>query len=196
MVECPFKATALREGPAQDSGTCAAWLAFLYPVHPVDLSGWPGAADHPDTGTMPCGTILDYRSPEGQLQSHSDLWLTPLTGVDPAAHGGVWSGVLDQADGMLLARVEAVEAAGEDSPLQNMLAMMGVARRSTAEGDLGVTATVLGYCETLTQSLCPSPPTALHSRIRPGDMAPRTAVGGSARAAPRTGPAPIGGYSR
>ena len=153
VVECPFKATVLREGPAQDAGTGAAWLAFLCPVHTVDLSGWPGAADHPDTGTMPCGTVLDYRSPEGRLQSHADLWLTPLTGVDPAAYGGTWSDVLDQADRVLLARVEEAEAAGEDSPLQNMLAMMDVARRSAAEGDLKVAATALGYCETLARSL-------------------------------------------
>ncbi|MCP3771609.1 hypothetical protein [Streptomyces sp. MAR25Y5] len=92
--ERPFKATALREGPAQHSGTGAAWLAFLCPVHIVDLDGWPGAADH---GTMPCGTVLDYRS-------HADLWLTRLTGVDPAANGGAWSDVLDQADRVLLAR--------------------------------------------------------------------------------------------
>ncbi|MEU8776568.1 hypothetical protein [Streptomyces sp. NPDC048606] len=33
----------------------------------------PGATNHPDTGTMPCGTVLDYRSGEQQLQSHADL---------------------------------------------------------------------------------------------------------------------------
>ncbi|WP_258308870.1 hypothetical protein [Streptomyces sp. NWU339] len=50
---------------------------------------------------MPCGTVVDYRSPEGRLQSHADLWLTPLTGVDLAAYGGAWSDVLDQADRVL-----------------------------------------------------------------------------------------------
>ncbi|MEU7596564.1 hypothetical protein AB0B79_26550 [Streptomyces sp. NPDC039022] len=149
----PVQGTVLRIGPAQDAGTGAAWLAFLCPVHTVDLGGWPGAEDHPDTGAMPYGTVLDYRSPEGRLQSHADLWLTPLTGVDPVAYGGAWSDVLDQADRVLLARAEAAEAADEDSPLQNMLAVMGVARRSAAEGDLGVAATALGYCETLAQSL-------------------------------------------
>jgi hypothetical protein len=153
VAERPFKATVLREGRAQDSGLGAAWLAFLCPVHTVDLEGWPGAADHADDGTMPCGTVLDYRSAEGLLQSHADLWLTPLTGVDPAVFGGVWADVLDQADRVLLARVEEAAAAGEDSPLQSMLAMMGVARRAAARGDLGVAATSLGYCETLAQSL-------------------------------------------
>ncbi|MCF4141116.1 hypothetical protein L1856_36310 [Streptomyces sp. Tue 6430] len=49
--------------PGTGRRTSAAWLAFLCPVHTVDLSGWPGAADHPDTGTMPCGTALDYVQP-------------------------------------------------------------------------------------------------------------------------------------
>ncbi|MFD4144558.1 hypothetical protein [Streptomyces sp. NPDC058572] len=151
LVDCSFKATVLREGPAQDSGPGAAWLAYLCPVHSVDLDGWPGTADHADNGSMPCGTVLDYRSPEERLQSHADLWLTPLTGVDPQAYGGAWADVLDQAGRVLLARVEA--AAGEDSPLQNMLAMMDVARRAAARGDLGVAAASLGYCETLAQGL-------------------------------------------
>ncbi|GAA2500342.1 hypothetical protein GCM10010406_41040 [Streptomyces thermolineatus] len=69
------------------------------------------------------------------------------------AYGGAWSDVLDQAHLVLLARVAEAEAANEDSPLQNMLAMMGVAQRSAAEGDPGVTATALGHCETLAQSL-------------------------------------------
>jgi hypothetical protein len=153
VVECPFKATVLREGPAQDSGPGAAWLAFLCPVHTVDLDGWPGAADPPDTGTMPCGTVLDYRSPEGRLQSHADLWLTPLTGVDPAGYGGVWCEVLGQADRVLHAWVEKAEAVGEDSPLQSMLTVMAAARRSAVEGDLGAAATAFGYCETLAQRL-------------------------------------------
>ncbi|MFJ2565831.1 hypothetical protein ACIO02_23235 [Streptomyces sp. NPDC087568] len=153
VVECTFKATALREGPAQDSGPGAAWLAYLCPVHIVDLDGWPGAVDHPDNGTMPCGTVLDYRSDEQRLQSHADLWLTPLTGIDPAAYGGMWADFLDQADRVLLARVDEAAAVGEDSPLQNMLAMMDVARRTAAQGDLGVAATSLSYCETLASYL-------------------------------------------
>ncbi|MFF4534213.1 hypothetical protein ACFY1P_33700 [Streptomyces sp. NPDC001407] len=153
VVECPAQATVLREGPAQDSGPGAAWLAYLCPAHTVDLDGWPGAADHADAGSMPCGTVLDYRSGEQQLQSHADLWLTPLTGVDPAAHGGAWADVLDQVDRVLVARVDQATAVGEDSPLQNMLALMDVARRAAAKGDLGVAATSLAYCETFAQRL-------------------------------------------
>ncbi|AKL71228.1 conserved hypothetical protein [Streptomyces sp. Mg1] len=108
-MECQAQATVLREGPAQDPGPGAAWLAYLCPVHAADLGGWPGAADHPDTGTMSCGTVLDYRSGEQQLQSRADLWLTSLTGVDSAAQDG-WAHVLDQADRVLLARRAALRA--------------------------------------------------------------------------------------
>ncbi|MGW1776213.1 hypothetical protein [Streptomyces sp. NPDC002104] len=153
LAGCSLQAAALREGPAQDDGPGAAWLVFLCPVHCEDLPAWPAAASHPDNGSMPCGTVLDFRTAEQQLQSHADLWLTPLTGVDPAAYGGVWSDVLDQADRVLLARVEEAGAEGDDDPLQNMLAVMGVACRSAAQGDLAVAATSLGHCETIALSL-------------------------------------------
>ncbi|MCX4775263.1 MULTISPECIES: hypothetical protein [unclassified Streptomyces] len=65
----------------------------------------------------------------------------------------MWSDFLDQADRVLLARVEEAAAAGEDSPLQNMVASMAVALRTAAQGDLGVAATSLGHCETLAQYL-------------------------------------------
>ncbi|MEV5084024.1 hypothetical protein AB0K74_36285 [Streptomyces sp. NPDC056159] len=109
--------------------------------------------DHADNGTMPCGIVRYYRFDEQRLQPHADLWLTPLTGVDPKAYGGVWSDALDQADRVLLARVQEAAAAGEDSPLQPMLAMMAVARRAAAKGDVQVAATALGYCETLALNL-------------------------------------------
>ncbi|MEV5011444.1 hypothetical protein AB0K74_26435 [Streptomyces sp. NPDC056159] len=47
---------------------------------------------------------MDYRPAEHLLQSHADLWLTPLTGVHPETYGGVWSNVLNQADRVLCAR--------------------------------------------------------------------------------------------
>ncbi|MCX4971058.1 hypothetical protein OHA98_41340 [Streptomyces sp. NBC_00654] len=152
-VQCSLKTAVVREGPAQSSGAGAAWIAYLCPVHAADLDGWPGVTDHPETGPMSCGTVLDYRSPEEQLQSHADLWLTRLTGVDPAAYDGVWAEVLDQADRVLLTRFEEAGTTGEDSPLQNMLAPMDMARQYAAEGDLGMAATSLGYCETFARNL-------------------------------------------
>ncbi|MFI7360106.1 hypothetical protein ACIBTP_40085 [Streptomyces avidinii] len=153
LAGCSLQAATLREGPAQDDGPGAAWLVFLCPAHSDGLPAWPAAASHPDDGSMPCGTVLDYRTAEQQLQSHADLWLTTLTGVDPQALGYVWSDVLDQADRVLLARFEEVGAEGQDSPLQNMLAVMDLARRAAAEGDLALAATSLGHCETLAQGL-------------------------------------------
>ncbi|MET7356160.1 hypothetical protein [Streptomyces mirabilis] len=102
---------------------------------------------------MPCGTVLDFRSAEQRLQSHANLWLTPLTGADPQAYGGAWADFLDQADRILVARVEEAAAVGEDSPLQSMLAVMDVARRAAASGDLELAAASLGYCETLAARL-------------------------------------------
>ncbi|MFB6855934.1 hypothetical protein ACFCWV_26100 [Streptomyces sp. NPDC056341] len=53
---------------------------------------------------------------------------------------------------MLLARLEA-EATDEDSPLQNLLAMIDLARRFAVDGNLEVAATALGYCETFASQL-------------------------------------------
>ncbi|MGW0608898.1 hypothetical protein [Streptomyces sp. NPDC002640] len=96
---------------------------------------------------MPCGTVLDYRPAEEQLQSHAELWLTPLTGVDPAAHGGAWRDVLDHARGVLLARADEGAGAGQDGPLQHMMLPLGMARAAAARGDLAAAAAALVYCE-------------------------------------------------
>ncbi|MFF4795499.1 hypothetical protein ACFY2M_38595 [Streptomyces sp. NPDC001276] len=72
-------------------------------MHSEDLSAWPGTETHAENSSLPCGTVLDYRPAEHLLQSHADLWLTPLTGVHPETHGGVWSNVLNQADRVLCA---------------------------------------------------------------------------------------------
>ncbi|MCX4553110.1 hypothetical protein [Streptomyces sp. NBC_01500] len=97
--------------------------------------------------------MFDYRSGEERLQSHADLWLTRLTGVDPAEYGGVWSEVLDQAHRALRAQIEEAAASGEDSPLRNLLPSIASARRSPAKGDFEVAATGLGHCETFAQYL-------------------------------------------
>lgn len=96
VVECPFKATVLREGPAQDTGPGAAWLAYLCPVHVVDLDGWPGVADHADNGAMPCGVsqyardvVATPRSMfcSGLSSPAAEASSTRATAVVPQAHG-------------------------------------------------------------------------------------------------------------
>ncbi|MFJ2591005.1 hypothetical protein [Streptomyces sp. NPDC087538] len=111
VLVCPFKATALREGPAVEPGTEAAWLMFLCSEHRGGLPGWPAVEIHADTSSVPRGRVLDCRPVEQLLQSHADLWLTPLTGVQPATSGVAWSDVLGQADRVLAARLER-EAGG------------------------------------------------------------------------------------
>ena len=152
VLDCSLDASVLREGAAVESGTGPAWLMFLCPAHSEELPAWPGAGTHDDNGSMSCGTVLDYRSAEEMLQSHADLWLTPLTGVRPEGFGGVWSEVLNEADRVLVARLEQ-ETDGEGEVLQGMLAMMDLACRSAAEDNLTQAATSLVLCETLTLRL-------------------------------------------
>ncbi|WP_326693184.1 hypothetical protein OIE63_39340 (plasmid) [Streptomyces sp. NBC_01795] len=153
VLKCSGKTTALREGPADEPGQNAAWLAFLCPAHSESLPEWPGARTHPDSDSLPCGTVLDFRATEQLLQSHADLWLTPLTGVRPDASRGAWPDFLDQAGRVLRDRLEQDDGADEDGPLQSIVMMMGMARRSAASDDLHQATISLGYCETLTQSL-------------------------------------------
>ncbi|WP_086752214.1 hypothetical protein, partial [Streptomyces griseiscabiei] len=143
-----------REGPAAGDGPGTAWVAFLCPAHSEGLPGWPATRTHAVQDSMPCGTVLDFRPADQVLQSHADLWLTALTGVDPAAYGGVWSDVLDQADRVLRERLEQDADADEDGPPEHsMLTMMWLARRAAAEGNLMQTASALGYCETVAEGM-------------------------------------------
>lgn len=73
LAGCSLQAATLRQGPDQDDGPGAAWLVFLCPAHSDGLPAWPAAASRPDDGSMPCGTVLDYRTAQQQLQSHADL---------------------------------------------------------------------------------------------------------------------------
>ncbi|MER5959341.1 hypothetical protein [Streptomyces longhuiensis] len=75
-----------------------------------------------------------------------------LTGIGLKAYDGARPAVLEQADHVLLARLGA-DAADEDSPLQNLLAMIDLARRFAVDGNLEVAATALGYCETFASQL-------------------------------------------
>lgn len=152
VLGCSLDASVLREGAAVESGTGPAWLMFLCPAHSGDLPEWSGAATHDDHGSMSCGTVLDYRSAEEMPQSHAELWLTPLTGVRPEAFDGVWPKVLNEADRVLVARLEQ-GTDGEGEVLQGMLAMMDLVCRAAAEGNLTRAATSLVLCESLAQSL-------------------------------------------
>jgi hypothetical protein len=142
----------LRQRPAVEPGEAPAWLAFLCSEHSEALPGWPGtAADTEDPLTLSCGAVLDYRTTEQVLQSHADLWLTPLTGVDPTAHAGAWPEVLDQAHRVLRGRLAQV--GGEGETLNSLTMMLGMASEYAAGGDLYQATVPLGYCETLAQRL-------------------------------------------
>ncbi|WP_331739451.1 hypothetical protein OG440_41270 (plasmid) [Streptomyces sp. NBC_00637] len=150
MLDCPATATVLRQGPAAP-GEAPDWLALLCTAHSEALPGWPGTAA--DTGlSLSCGSVLDYRSAEQLLQSHADLWLTPLTGVDPKTYAGVWPDVLDQADRVLRARLGEDTADGDET-LHSLAMMLAMASRNAAEGKLYQATVPLAYCETLAQRL-------------------------------------------
>ncbi|MER6375920.1 hypothetical protein ABT255_48180 [Streptomyces mirabilis] len=153
VLDCSTTATTLRQGPTALPGTDPAWFAFLCPAHSEDLPAWPAAVSHADDGlSLPCGTVLDYRPTEQLLQSHADLWLTSLTGVEPPALNGAWFGVLDQAYQVLHARAET-SVGGEGEMLQSVVTAMSMARRNAAEGNLFQAAYNLAMCETLVQRL-------------------------------------------
>ncbi|WP_202919681.1 hypothetical protein [Streptomyces adustus] len=153
VVQCPAHASTLREGPALSDGSGAGWLVFLCRVHAEDLPEWAGVATHTDRASTPCGSVMDFRPVEQVLRSHANLWLTSLTGVCADAGDGVWTDVLAEAERVLRARL--TRAGAEDSPLQSIAMMIGLARRSAELGDLGQVASSLGYCEMLTLGLEP-----------------------------------------
>jgi hypothetical protein len=152
VLDCPAAPTTLRQGPAAAPGEPPDWLALLCPAHSEALPEWPGTASDTDGLRLSCGSVLDYRSAEQLLQSHADLWLTPLTGVDPKTHAGGWPEVLDQADGVLRARL-GEDASDGDETLHSLAMMLGMASRNAADGDLYQATVPLAYCETLAQRL-------------------------------------------
>ncbi|MEU9291938.1 hypothetical protein AB0D57_46985 [Streptomyces sp. NPDC048275] len=143
VVQCKAKATALREGPAAGDGPGTAWVAFLCPVHCEGLPEWPATQTHAGQHSMPCGTVLDFRPTEQVLQSHADLWLTPLTGVRPETYGGVWSDVRDQAERVLSEHLEQDGDADEDGPCGSMnpttviVCLVGSGRRARSSSESG-----------------------------------------------------------
>lgn len=152
VLDCTATATALRQGPWAP-GEPPAWLALLCPAHRDALPGWPGTTADTEGLRLDCGSVLDYRPAEQLLQSHADLWLTPLTGVTPKTYAGVWPKVLDRADRVLRARLGEDAADGGDETLQSIAMMLEMASRNAANGDLYQATVPLAYCETLAQRL-------------------------------------------
>jgi len=163
VLECSTTATSIRQGPAVETGTDPAWLAYLCPAHTEDLPGWPGTATVAVGGDsrLHCGIVLDYRPTEQVLQSHAGLWLTPLTGVDPQALKHSWYDVLDQSNRVVLARLEE-DGGGEDGPLQSLSMMLGMAVQNVSEGNPFQALVPLAYCETVSQELLPRTGLAPH----------------------------------
>ncbi|SEG94804.1 hypothetical protein SAMN05216223_13127 [Actinacidiphila yanglinensis] len=153
LLSCSKTATTLRQGPPVEAGAAPAWIGFLCPAHVDALPAWPGTAADADGTRQTCGAFLDFRPTEQLLQSHADLWLTPLTGVDPNAFDGVWADVLQQADRVLQARLEERGDAGEDEPLLDLASVLGIACQNAAEGDLHQAAVPLAICETIAGTL-------------------------------------------
>ncbi|WP_329141756.1 hypothetical protein OIU91_40780 [Streptomyces sp. NBC_01456] len=151
-LPCEGTATVLRQGPATEPGGAPAWLLFLCSEHSENLPDWPGTvADTADRLTLSCGAALDYRTTEQVLQPHADLWLTPMTGVDPATYDDGWHEILHRAHRVLAER--PAEAGGKGETLHSLTMMLGIAAEY-AEGDDLYQATVpLGYCETLSRNL-------------------------------------------
>ncbi|MGW6405040.1 hypothetical protein [Streptomyces sp. NPDC055134] len=102
---------------------------------------------------MNCGAVLDFRSTDQVLQSHADLWLTPLTGVDPKMYitADKWADVLDQAHRALAEQPDSAE--GESEPLNSLLMMLGIAAKNAAMRDLYQATVPLAFCETVAPRL-------------------------------------------
>lgn len=148
-LRCSETTTTLRYGPPGEAGAVPDWVGFLCPAHVGALPAWPGTAADDGGARQICGAVLDFRPTEQLLQSHADLWLTPLTGVDPKAFDGNWADVLEQADRVLQARLEESGDVGEDEPLLSIASMLGIACQNAAEGDLRQATVPLATCESI-----------------------------------------------
>ncbi|MFB7763273.1 hypothetical protein [Streptomyces xiamenensis] len=151
-LRCEGTTALLRQGPPSENSATPDWLLFLCPEHSEDLPGWPGTpADIPDRPQMVCGFVMDYRSTEQVLRSHAALWITPVTGVDPATCAGGWPEFLDRAHSVLAGR--AAEAGDEEETLNSVTMMLRMAAEDAEAGDLHQATSPLALGETLAQHL-------------------------------------------
>ncbi|WP_406841653.1 hypothetical protein ACICHK_42490 (plasmid) [Streptomyces sp. AHU1] len=156
VVKCPASATMVLEGPATSSQPATSWIAFLCPAH-ANLPNWRGVATHAFLGSAPCGSIMDFRPIEQLLDSHAELWLTPLTNVRPEIYAGVWSDVLEDALHAFHDQLRHGTNPAASGPLEAIMTMMMLACRSAENGDLDQTATTLSYCEMIALDLLKRP---------------------------------------
>jgi hypothetical protein len=99
--------------------------------------------------TPTCGIALDYRDLEQALCAHADLWLTPLTGLDPADHEG-WAAFLRAAT----THVDATyDTDGDgDGQWNSVTVFLDQATRFAEEGDLFTALVGIGHAETATSA--------------------------------------------
>ncbi|MDH6107862.1 hypothetical protein P3T36_006320 [Kitasatospora sp. MAP12-15] len=89
-----------------------------------------------------CGLAMDFRGHEDALPMHAALWLTPLTGLDPADFDG-WPAFLAAAVAHLVAQHDTAEGSWNAAAV-----FLEQAARCGAEGNLTVMLAALSHAET------------------------------------------------
>ncbi|MGA5824164.1 hypothetical protein ACPC54_40750 [Kitasatospora sp. NPDC094028] len=102
-----------------------------------------------------CGLVLDYRDTEPLLQAHAGLWLTPLTGLNPADHDG-WAAFLRAATTYL----DATYGTDGDGPWNSVAVFLEQAAKFADEDDLTTALTGLACAETATFTALAETPAA------------------------------------
>ena len=87
-----------------------------------------------ETSGVGCGVVLDYRGQDEVLRTHAELWLTPLTGVRPADHGGNWAAVLHAAHSALEAEYPTAEGEAYESTATSLALAAQMAEDLDVEG--------------------------------------------------------------
>ena len=98
-----------------------------------------------ETSGVGCGVVLDYRGQDEVLRTHAELWLTPLTAVRPADHGGNWAATLHAAHAALEGEYPTAEGEAYESTATSLALAAQMAEDLDVEGadEEGVKAAVL-----------------------------------------------------